>query len=122
MISNEAAALLWDARRAAERIVRFSQGKSFAEYLNDDLLRSAIERQFGIIGEAFAALRRIAPEVAAELPDLPKAIAFRNVLIHGYAEIQHSIVWDTVHDDLPRLLTRLELLLRSAPPLDGEPQ
>src|SRR6185295_16430689 len=117
MISNEAAALLWDARRAAERIIRFSEGRTFAEYLNDDMLRSAIERQFEIIGEAFTVLRRIAPEVAAQLPDLPKAVAFRNVLIHGYADIKHMTVWDTVQEDLPRLWTMLEDLLRSAPPL-----
>ena len=85
MISNEAAALLWDARRAAELIIRFSGGKTYAEYLNDVMFRSAVERQFEIVGEAFTVLRRIAPEVAAQLPDLPKAVAFRNVLIHGYA-------------------------------------
>ena len=118
MVSNEAAALLWDAQRAAERIARFSEGKTYADYLNDDMLRSAIERQFEIIGEAFTVLRRIAPDVAAQLPDLPKAVAFRNVLIHGYADIKHMTVWDTVQEDLPRLRVMLAELLHSAPPLD----
>jgi uncharacterized protein with HEPN domain len=118
MISNEAAALVWDAQRAAERIARFSEGKTYTDYLSDDMLRSAIERQFEIIGEAFTVLRRIAPEVAAQLRDLPKAVAFRNVLIHGYADIKHMTVWDTVQEDLPRLRMMLEDLLRSAPPLD----
>ena len=46
MISNEAAAFLWDARRAAEHIIRFTAGRSYDDYLEDDMLRSAVERQF----------------------------------------------------------------------------
>ena len=63
-------------------------------------------------------LRGIAPDVAARLPDLPKAVAVRNVLIHGYADIKHMTVWDTVQEDLPRLRVMLAELLHSAPPLD----
>ncbi len=117
MVSNEAAALLWDARRAADRIIRFTAGRSYDDYLADDMLHSAVERQFEIVGEAFTVLRRIAPDVAEQLPDLPRAIAFRNVLIHGYASINHKTVWDVIRDDLPRLRTMLEALLRDAPPL-----
>src|SRR5215472_11791876 len=52
MISNQGAAFLWDARRAAERITRFTAGKTYDDYLDDDMLRAAVERQFEIIGEA----------------------------------------------------------------------
>ena len=44
MISNEAAAFLWDAQRAAERIVRFTAARSYDDYLDDDMLRAAVER------------------------------------------------------------------------------
>lgn len=47
---------LWDALRAAERLGKFRQGKSFAGYQSDDLLRSAVERQLEIIGEALTQL------------------------------------------------------------------
>jgi uncharacterized protein with HEPN domain len=116
MISNEAAAVLWDARRAAERIVRFTAGRSYDDYLGDDMLRAAVERQFEIIGEAFTGLRRLDPATAAQLPDLPQVIAFRNMLIHGYASIDHRTVWDVVRDDLPRLQSLLTQLLGTAPP------
>jgi uncharacterized protein with HEPN domain len=49
----DARKLLWDAREAAERVARFTSGKTFAEYEADDYLRSAVERQFEIIGETF---------------------------------------------------------------------
>ena len=42
---------LWDALQAADRIVRFTSGKSLAAYESDKLLRSAVERQFEIIGQ-----------------------------------------------------------------------
>jgi hypothetical protein len=51
----EAAALLWNAREAAERIARFTTGRGLDDYLADDLLRAAVERQFEIIGEACGA-------------------------------------------------------------------
>ncbi len=116
MISNEAAALLWDALRAADRIARFTAGRSNDDYLEDEMLRAAVERQFEIIGEAFNALRRIDVTAAAQLPDLPQVIAFRNMLIHGYATVDDQIVWDVIEKDLPRLRTTLTELLRTAPP------
>ena len=58
--------LLWDARQAAERIARFTDGKTFADYETDDYLRSAVERQFEIIGEAFSQLRRVDASTAGQ--------------------------------------------------------
>ncbi|MBM3554684.1 MAG: hypothetical protein FJX47_03920 [Alphaproteobacteria bacterium] len=50
---------LWDARRAGEAIRAFVEGRDFADYRRNLMLRSAVERQFEIIGEALAQLRRI---------------------------------------------------------------
>jgi uncharacterized protein with HEPN domain/predicted nucleotidyltransferase len=113
MMSNQAATLLWDAQRAAERISRFTAGRSYDEYLNDDMLRAAVERQFEIIGEALAGLRCIDPTLAAQLPEVQQIIAFRNILIHGYAAIDDRIVWDVIQDDLPGLRAALTKLLGS---------
>ena len=55
----EAAKRLWDAREGADRIARFIAGRDLDTYLGDDLLRSAVERQFEVIGEALGRLRRI---------------------------------------------------------------
>jgi uncharacterized protein with HEPN domain len=116
MISNAAAKFLWDARRAADRISGFVADRTYDDYLADEMLHSAVERQFEIIGEALVGLRRIDPALAAQLPDLSQIIAFRNVLVHAYATINHRIVWDAIQDDLPRLRAVLTQLLGSAPP------
>jgi uncharacterized protein with HEPN domain len=52
---------LYDVRQAAALLREFSAGKSFDQYAQDAMLRSAVERQFEIIGEALAQLSRIAP-------------------------------------------------------------
>ena len=109
-----AAKYLWDARRAAERIALFTAGRGFADYLADEMLRAAVERQFEVIGEAFAGLRRVDPALAAAIPDLPRIVAFRNVLIHGYATVDDRLVWGVVERDLPGLLATLARLLAEA--------
>lgn len=103
--------LLWDARLAAERVVRFTAGKTFAEYESDDYFRSAVERQLEIIGEALNQLRRVDSETAAAIPELPRIVAFRNVLIHGYASVDNRLVWGVVEGNFPALLNALDGLL-----------
>jgi uncharacterized protein with HEPN domain len=101
--TDRVTALLWDALRAIERSRRFASGRSFDDYLADDMLSSAIERQLEIIGEALAALRRVDPVLATRIPDLQRAVGFRNILIHGYASIDHQVVWEVVQLHLPKL-------------------
>ena len=43
------------------------------------MLRSAVERQFEIIGEALNQLSKVAPDLAAQIADLSRIVAFRNV-------------------------------------------
>jgi uncharacterized protein with HEPN domain len=116
MISNTAGKYLWDVQRAIERIVQFTVGRSFDDYLTDEMLSAAIERQFEIIGEAFAGLRRRAPDVAAAMiPDISQIIGFRNVLVHAYDTVDAGEIWSTIQNDLPRLRSAVADLLRDAP-------
>jgi uncharacterized protein with HEPN domain len=75
------------------------------------MLRSAVEHQFEIVGEALNRLSREAPEIAAKLPELRRAIAMRNALIHGYRAMDNATVWYAVHDELPELRARVAALL-----------
>ncbi len=111
-------ALLWDARASADAIVRFLSGKTYNDYLADEILRSAVERQFEILGEALAQLRKANPELAGRVPDASNAIGFRNVLIHGYAKVDSAIVWQAATHALPKLRSAVDALLKD---LGGTP-
>jgi uncharacterized protein with HEPN domain len=107
----EAKKYLWDAHEAARLIRRFVADKSFADYQGDDMLRSAVERQFEIIGEALNLMSKIDAAVAADIPELGRIVAFRNVLIHGYATVDDRLVWGIVEGKLPLLDAACEKLL-----------
>lgn len=98
-------------REAAEVIARITAGKTFADLDDDIVLRSAVERQFEIVGEALAQLARLDAALAARIPDLGEIVAFRNILIHGYALIDRARVWRVVEQDLPALRKVLTELL-----------
>ena len=92
-MKRDAKTLLWDARDAASAIAAMTAGKSFADFDSDIVLRSAVERQFEIVGEALGQLARLDAALAAKVPDLREIVAFRNILIHGYALIDRARVW-----------------------------
>ena len=92
----EAGKYLSDMEVAAGRITRFTEAKSFEQYGADEMLRSAVERQFSILGEALSRLEKDSPEVAASIPNHARIIAFRNILVHGYATVDDRIVWGVI--------------------------
>ena len=73
----------YDARAGGNAVERFISGKDFDDYLADEMLRSTVERQFEILGEALAQRSRADPKLAAQIPDAGNAIGFRNVRIRG---------------------------------------
>ena len=75
------------------------------------MLRPAVERHFEIIGEALTRLKRVDAVLAARISDLRQAIAFRNVLSHGYESVDDPIVWGIVRDKLPALAAEISALL-----------
>lgn len=107
----EAKKYLHDMRVAAGLIANFTRGKSLADYEADAMLRSAVERQFEIIGEALAHLARLDQSLVHRIREHARIIAFRNILIHGYAEVDHRIVWDIVESKLPTLRSDLDAVL-----------
>jgi uncharacterized protein with HEPN domain len=111
-MEREPRATLWDARNRADAIARFLSGKTFDAYLSDEMLRSAVERQFEIVGEALVQLSKMDRELAARLPDAGNAIGFRNVLINGYAKVDDAIVWQAATRDLPKLHSAIDALLK----------
>ncbi len=98
----------YDALAAARAITSFCEGKDFGDYQRDDMLASAVERKFEIIGEALARVRRKYPDDLGVLSDHAAIIGFRNILAHTYDHVEETVVWGTVTEKLPGFIRELE--------------
>ena len=110
-MTPEARKLLEDMRDAAGDIAAFTAGKSLQAYLSDRMLRRAVERSFEIVGEALSRLSKLDPSLAARVSDHRKIISFRNVLIHGYGQVDDELTWAIIDTHLPVLRRELDALL-----------
>ena len=75
------------------------------------MLRSAIERKIEIVGEVLNKPSKADAETAAQVPDLPRLVAFRNILIHGYATIDSAIVWEFATSKVDGLIAAVDGIL-----------
>jgi uncharacterized protein with HEPN domain len=107
----EARKYLYDIQEAASLAAQFTAGKDFAEYQRNPMLRLAVERAFAIIGEALVQLSRLDAALAARITESHSIIAFRNILVHAYAQVDDRIVWGIVQTKLPVLVREVAALM-----------
>jgi uncharacterized protein with HEPN domain len=103
---------LFDINEACELLVQFTTGKTFSDYSADPMLRSAVERQFEIIGEALVQLLRLDPSFRSKISDTERIIAFRNRLTHGYSSVADEIVWGILQANLSTLQKEVAALMK----------
>lgn len=94
---------LHDALAAAQRAEQFLGALDVDGYRANVLVRSAVERQLEILGEACKRVLDDAPGLKTQAPALGLAIGLRNQIIHGYDRIVDAVVVDTIRRDLPDL-------------------
>lgn len=101
---------LVDILEAARLLQKFVEGVNQDTFENDLMRQAAVMRQLEIMGEA---ARRLSEETRQELSEIPwhQIIGMRNRLIHVYDDVDLAIVWDTVQNDLPPLITQLEKIV-----------
>ena len=86
------------------KINEFSKGLSLKEFKTNELVQDAIIRNIEIIGEAS---KKISKETKQTYYKIPwKEIAgMRDKLIHDYFGVDVTVVWKTIHQDIPLLET-----------------
>lgn len=103
MPQRDTRAFLEDIRVACDRLVEATSQADLATYRADWKLRSIVERQFSILGEALSQLLRLNPALEPRIRDARRIVNFRNLLIHGYHIVDDITVWGILQDDVPRL-------------------
>lgn len=103
---------LFDMNEACELLTQFTAGKTFSGYSTDPMLRSAVERQFEIIGEALVQVLRLDPSLRSRISDAGRIVAFRNRLIHGYSSVADDVVWGILEANLPALRKEVAALMK----------
>ncbi|MFM7236787.1 MAG: DUF86 domain-containing protein [Cyanobium sp.] len=111
---REIDAYLCDIIDACDSIASILVNISLARYIQLREKRSAVEREFIMIGEAVTMLARFFPEGFNRLSDGRKAIGLRNILTHNYASVDHETLYETALQDAPKLRRECLELLRDA--------
>jgi uncharacterized protein with HEPN domain len=100
---------------ALRRVSIFLGTRTLGDYLADELCQSAVERQLEIAGDALGQLRKLDAVLFGKIPDGDLIVAFRNVLAHGYATLDHRRVYEIASSRAGELLKILERLLSQMP-------
>lgn len=114
------ASYLRDMLAAARTVIDFVRDRTLEQYATDLLLRSAVERQIEIIGEAARRVSEEFKDLHAEIP-WDKITRQRHVLAHDYGEIEHERIWRVATMHVPSLIEQLAPLVPQPPgsPMEG---
>ena len=104
-------AYLLHMRDAANAVISYSSQHTFDDFASDDWDQAAAIRNLEIIGEA---ANHIPTGFRQKYPEIPwqDIIDFRNVAIHNYMEVDSTIIWNIIQNDVPPLLKQLNNLLK----------
>ena len=108
--------LLADIALAGADIDDFTEGMDRDAYVADARTQAAVERKFGIVGEALSRLGRFHPELAVRIPQARQAVEFRDLLARGGDRVSPQRVWIYAKSDLPGLRAVVQALLAELEP------
>ena len=98
--------------QAIERIKRYTLGKRFDDLVKDDMMYYAVVKNIEIIGEAANLLKN---EFKSEHPDTQWKLitGMRNYIVHEYYQVDNTVIWDVIQNDLPYLEAQIKDYLKN---------
>jgi uncharacterized protein with HEPN domain len=109
-MSRDESLYLGDIQEACEKILRFTKGMMYKEFVHDDLHFDAVLRNLEVIGEA---VKNISEETRTSYPNVKwrKIAGFRDIVAHEYFGVNEETVWDIVKNQVPDLLEIVKTML-----------
>jgi len=101
-MSRDESLYLEDIRECCEKVLKFTDGMTFKDFVHDDLHYDAVLRNLEIIGEA---VKHVSEEQRKKFPKIKwrKIAGFRDIVAHSYFGIDDETVWDIVKNEIPAL-------------------
>ena len=92
---------LEDMFHAMNAIETFLQGLDYSRFLENQMARDAVVRNFEIIGEA---AKKIPHSVQKLYPEIPwtQMYRLRNIVSHEYFGVDFAMIWRICRDYLPK--------------------
>jgi len=109
-MSRDESLYLADIQESCEKVLRFTKGMTYKDFVHDDLHFDAVLRNLEIIGEA---VKNISEETRQQYPSVKwrKIAGFRDIVAHEYFGIDDETVWDIVENEIPALLEIVKIML-----------
>ena len=99
-MARDLSAYLQDIFEACNSIEDVMSGVSLDEYRNKRAVRSAVEREFIIIGEALRRVSALDKTLFSSISNSRSIVDFRNLLAHDYGAVDDDSVFGLVYSDL----------------------
>lgn len=98
---------------ACQKLIRFTNGMTAEAFQANDLVQSAVIREFQVLGDA---ARLVTDATKAMFPQIPWNViaGMRNRLVHAYFDIRIETVWNTSQQDIPPLAATLAAISPTA--------
>lgn len=84
------------------KINDFSKGMSLNKFKTNELVQDAIIRNIEIIGEASKKISKDTKQTYNKIP-WKEIAGMRDKLVHDYLGVDVTVVWNTIHQDIPTL-------------------
>ena len=109
-MSRDESLYLGDIQESCEKILRFTKGMTYKDFIHDDLRFDAVLRNLEVIGEA---VKNISEETRITYPNVKwrKIAGFRDIVAHEYFGVNEETVWDIVRNQVPDLLDIVKTML-----------
>lgn len=99
-----------DIIESCEKVLRFTKGMTYKDFVHDDLHFDAVLRNLEIIGEA---VKNVSEEARQKYPNVKwhKIAGFRDIVAHEYFGVNDETIWDIVENEIPTLLEIVKIML-----------